>query len=70
MFQIQNQNTINIHVYTYVYQTSYSGVLDLADSYCEAELKKKCERLICQRVTIDNVVTLFAVAHKYKTQVN
>ncbi|XP_064394072.1 RCC1 and BTB domain-containing protein 1-like [Halichondria panicea] len=44
------------------------GILDLADSYCETDLKNKCERLICQRVTVDNAITLFAVAHKYKTQ--
>jgi len=46
-----------------------TGVLDLADSYCEVDLKNKCERLICQRVTVDNIVTLYAVANKYKTQV-
>ncbi len=51
------------------YLCACAGILDLADSYCETDLKNKCERLICQRVTVDNVITLFAVAHKYRTQV-
>lgn len=46
-----------------------TGLLDLADSYCEAELKNICCRLIWQRVTVDNVATLVAIATKYKVEV-
>ena len=45
------------------------GLLDLADSYCEIELKKRCERLLCQRVSTDNVAVFLAVAPKYKAEV-
>ena len=45
------------------------GLLDLADSYCEAQLKQKCELIILQHVTVDNVAMLIAMATKYKTEV-
>lgn len=45
------------------------GLLDLADSYCEIELKKRCERLLWQRVSTDNVAVFLAVAAKYKAEV-
>ena len=45
------------------------GLLDLADSYCEMELKKRCERLLRQRVSTDNVAVFLAVAAKYKAEV-
>lgn len=45
------------------------GLLDLADSYCEKQLKKICERLLWQRVSIDNVMSLITVAYKYKAEV-
>lgn len=46
------------------------GVLELADSYCEKDLKKQCEKLIWQSVTVDNVATLMTLASKYKTSVS
>ena len=55
-----------IHVYIFVL---ILGLLDLADSYCEAELKKRCERLLWQRVSTDNVAVFLAVAAKYKAEV-
>ena len=45
------------------------GLLDLADSYCEKQLKRTCERLLWQSVSIDNVTSLIAVAYKYKAEV-
>ena len=47
-----------------------AGLLELADSYCEKELKKHCERLIWQSVTVDNVATLMTLASKYRTSVS
>ena len=46
-----------------------TGLLDLADSYCEKQLKRICERLLWQSVSIDNVASLIAVADKYKAGV-
>lgn len=47
----------------------FAGLLDLADSYCESQLKQKCEMLIWQQVSIENVAMLIAMATKYKTEV-
>ena len=41
----------------------------MADSYCEKQLKRMCERLLWQSVSIDNVASLITVAHKYKAEV-
>lgn len=42
------------------------GVLDLANSYCETQLKRLCEGIIKQGITVDNAVMLFAAAVKYE----
>jgi hypothetical protein len=47
----------------------FPGLLELADSYCEKELKKQCEKLIWQSVTVSNVALLMTVASKYQTSV-
>ena len=47
----------------------FAGLLDLADSYCELQLKQKCEVLIWQQVSIENVAMLIAMTTKYKTKV-
>ena len=41
------------------------GLLDLANSYCESDLKEKCERLIRNGITIDNVAMLYSAAIKF-----
>ena len=46
-----------------------AGLLDLADSYCESQLRRRCERLLRLRVSYGNVATLMAVAIKYKAEV-
>lgn len=45
------------------------ALCELADAYCEAELKAHCERLMMHRVSVENVASLLAVASKYKTEV-
>ena len=42
------------------------GLLDLANSYCEQQLKRRCERIIRQGITVDNVAMLYATAIKYQ----
>ena len=42
------------------------GLLDLANSYCELQLKRRCERIIRQGITVDNVAMLYATAIKYQ----
>ena len=44
------------------------GLLDLANSYCEQQLKRRCERIIRQGITVDNVAMLYATAIKYQVQ--
>ncbi len=46
-----------------------AGLLDLANSYCEAALKRVCERIIKQGITIDNAAMLYAAAIKYEAKV-
>ena len=42
------------------------GLLDLANSYCEQQLKRGGERIIRQGITVDNVAMLYATAIKYQ----
>ena len=46
-----------------------SGLLDLANSYCEQHLKKLCELIIKQGINVENTATLLAAAIKYEAQV-
>jgi len=46
-----------------------SGLLDLANSYCETQLKRLCERIIKQGITVDNAAMLLAAALKYEARV-
>ena len=41
-------------------------LLDLAESYCETDLKIKCVRLIRKGITIENVSLIYAAAILYK----
>ena len=41
------------------------GLLDLANSYCETSLKRRCEELIMQGITVENASMLYATAIKY-----
>ena len=34
--------------------------------YCEQQLKRRCERIIRQGITVDNVAMLYATAIKYQ----
>ncbi|KAH9370610.1 hypothetical protein HPB48_010727 [Haemaphysalis longicornis] len=45
------------------------GLLDLANSYCEAQLKRHCERIIMHGVLVDNVAMLYAAAIKFEAKV-
>lgn len=44
------------------------GLLDLANSYCEWTLKRKCELLIRQKIDIRNVAHLYALATKLEAR--
>lgn len=46
-----------------------AGLLDLANAYCETELKARCQHLIRQSVNTENVAVLFATGLKYEAQV-
>jgi len=41
------------------------GLLDLASSYCEIQLKKRVEDLIMHGITVENAAMLYATAIKY-----
>nr|KAG5699291.1 hypothetical protein BaRGS_000493 [Batillaria attramentaria] len=44
------------------------GLLDLANAYCEVQLKHKCEQIICQGISVDNVAMLYAAAIKFEAK--
>nr|XP_006817818.1 PREDICTED: RCC1 and BTB domain-containing protein 1-like [Saccoglossus kowalevskii] len=44
------------------------GLLDLANSYCEDHLKRLCEGIIKQGITVDNAAMLLAAAIKYEAK--
>lgn len=43
-----------------------AGLLDLANAYCEPHLKRFCEHIIKQGITVDNSSMLYAAAIKYE----
>ena len=47
-----------------------AGLLDLANLYCEEKLKKKCERLIKQSISVDNAAMLLDASIKYNAKVS
>ena len=48
---------------------SISGLLDLANAYCEPVLKKHCEQIIRHGISVNNVAMLYAAAIKYEAKV-
>ena len=65
--QVSNNNIIIIQII--LLYKFFVGLFDLADSYCEAQLKEVCAELIWQQVSVENVAMLIAMATKYKTEV-
>lgn len=47
-----------------------SGLLDLANAYCEPQLKRLSEKIIKNGITIQNAIVLLAAARKYDASVN
>ena len=48
----------------------FSGLLDLATSYCENGLKSQCQKLIKNGINEDNAALYFAAAIKYQAEVS
>lgn len=44
------------------------GLLDLANAYCEASLKRICEQIIKKGITTENVAMLYAAAVKFEAK--
>jgi RCC1 and BTB domain-containing protein len=42
-----------------------TGLLDLANAYCEPHLKQVCEQRIKHGITVDNAAMLYSAAIKY-----
>lgn len=47
----------------------FTGLLELANSYCETSLKKECEQIIKQGITVENAAMLYAAAIKFDAKV-
>ena len=47
----------------------FLGLLDLANSYCEPQLKQLCENVIKQGICVDNAAMLLAAAIKFNAKV-
>lgn len=59
----------NIKVASITLRRTLSGLLDLANAYCEQQLKRHCEQIIKRGITIDNSAILYAAAIKYEAKV-
>ena len=46
------------------------GLLELADLYCEFNLKEQCSRLLCRQINDENAVSLYLLALQYKLEVS
>lgn len=44
-------------------------LLDLANAYCENKLKRMCEQIIKQGITVENAAMLYSTAIHYHAQV-
>ena len=47
-----------------------SGLLELADSYCEDQLKEQCEQILMKTICVDNAIFLYSLATRYKAEVS
>lgn len=47
-----------------------AGLLDLATSYCEKQLKHLCQQIIKRGITVENALTLLSAAMKYDAEVD
>lgn len=48
----------------------FTGLLDLANAYCEPSLKHICEHIIKKGITTENVAMLYAAAVKFEAKVS
>ena len=48
---------------------AHTELLHLSDSYCEKQLKRACEKILWQSVSVENAAGLITVADKYKAEV-
>ncbi len=47
----------------------FTGLLDLANAYCEPQLKRLSEMIIKNGITVQNAIMLLAAALKYDAEV-
>jgi hypothetical protein len=45
-------------------------LLELANAYCEVQLKKRCEQIIKQGITVENAAVLYSTAIAYEAKVS
>ena len=48
----------------------FSELLDLANAYCEQQLKELCEQILKHGVNVDNVATLYSTAITHQSEVS
>lgn len=53
-----------------LYWFSFVELLDLASAYCEMQLKKRCEQIIKQGITVENAAVLYSTAIVYECEVS
>ena len=45
------------------------GLLELADCYCESDLKQYCEEILTDNITVENVIQLYTLAVHHQAKV-
>lgn len=60
---------IDLHALMIEAMSLITELLDLANAYCESNLKKHCIRMIKQGITVSNVAYLYSIAIEYSAEV-
>lgn len=45
------------------------GLLELADCYCESDLKQHCEQILTDYITVENVIQFYTLAVHHQAKV-
>ena len=46
-----------------------ADLLEIADRYCESELKSECEQVLIRQISVENVLALYSLGLRYQTKV-
>lgn len=69
MSRVRHEYYLSIYGALMIETSLVIELLDLANAYCESNLKKHCIRMIKQGITVSNVAYLYSIAIEYNAEV-